>query len=84
LFKVIEEKLMTFQEIVNSIDSLSTEDRDRLFDLIRQRKIEEQDAETLANYQELKQAIKQGTAKKGSVHDLITDLLEAEDGSCLE
>lgn len=75
---------MTFQEIVNSIGSLSAEDRDRLFDLIRQQRIEEQEAETLANYRELQQAIKDGTAKKGSVQDLIADLLGDDDASCLE
>jgi hypothetical protein len=66
---------MTFQEIVDSIGSLSTDDRDRLFDLIRKQRIEEQEAETLVNYRELQQAIKDGTAKKGSVQDLIADLL---------
>jgi ribosomal 50S subunit-associated protein YjgA (DUF615 family) len=75
---------MTFQEIVNSIGSLSTEDRDRLFDLIRQQRIEEQEAETLTNYRELQQAIKDGAAKKGSVQDLIADLLVDDDASCLE
>jgi NTP pyrophosphatase (non-canonical NTP hydrolase) len=75
---------MTFQEIVNSIGSLSTEERDCLFDLIRQQRIEEQEAETLANYRELQQAIKDGTAKKGSVQDLIADLLGDDDENCLE
>jgi len=75
---------MTFQEIVNSIGSLSTEERDRLFDLIRQQRIEEQETETLANYRELQQAIKDGTAKKGSVQDLIGDLLGDNDENCLE
>jgi ribosomal 50S subunit-associated protein YjgA (DUF615 family) len=74
-------KMMTFQEIVNSIGSLSTEDRDRLFELIRTQRIEEQEAETLANYRELQQAIKDGTAKKGSVQDLITDLLGDDDNA---
>jgi ribosomal 50S subunit-associated protein YjgA (DUF615 family) len=75
---------MTFQEIVNSISSLSTEDRDRLFDLIRKQRIEEQEAETLANYRELQQAIKDGIAKKGSVQDLVADLLGDDDENCLE
>ena len=75
---------MTFQEIVNSIGNLSTEERDCLFDLIRQQRIEEQEAETLANYRELQQAIKDGTAKKGSVQDLIADLLGDDDENCLE
>lgn len=75
---------MTFQEIVNSIGSLSIEDRDRLFDLIRKQRIEEQETETLANYRELQQAIKDGTAKKGNVQDSIADLLGDDDENCLE
>ena len=75
---------MTFQEIVDSIGSLSIEDRDRLFNLIRKQRIEEQEAETLANYRELQQAIKDGTAKKGTVQDLIADLLGDDDENCLE
>jgi hypothetical protein len=76
--------MMNFQEIVNSIGSLSIEDRDLLFDLIRKQRIEEQEAETLANYRELQQAIKDGTAKKGNVQDLIADLLGDDDENCLE
>ena len=75
---------MTFQEIVDSIGSLSIEDRDRLFNLIRKQRIEEQEAETLANYRELQQAIKDGTAKKGTVQDLIADLLGDDDENCLK
>jgi ribosomal 50S subunit-associated protein YjgA (DUF615 family) len=75
---------LTFQEIVDSIGSLSTEDRDRLFELIRKQRIEEQQTETLANYRELQQAIKDGTAKKGSVQDLVTDLLGVDAANCLE
>lgn len=76
--------MMTFQEIVDSIGSLSTEDRDRLFELIRTQRIEEQEAETLANYRELQQATKDETAKKGSVQDLIADLLGDDDENSLE
>ncbi len=76
--------MMTFQDIVNSIGSLSTEDRDRLFDLMRQQRIEEQEAEILAKYRELQRAIRDGTAKKGSAQDLIAYLLEDDDENCLE
>jgi hypothetical protein len=38
---------MTFQKIFDLIDRLSKEERDRLFELIRQRKIEEREAEIL-------------------------------------
>jgi hypothetical protein len=59
---------------VDSIDRLSIEDREKLFDIVWMRQIEQQDAEILASRRELKQVIANGTAKKGSVRDLITDL----------
>ena len=67
--------MLVFQEIIDSIESLSIEDQDYLFELIRKRRIENRRAEILANAQEVQQAFKDGTAKIGSVDDLIADLL---------
>jgi hypothetical protein len=75
---------MNFQEIVDRIESLPVEDQDYLFELIRKRRIEHRREEILANDREVAQAIKAGTAKKGSVRDLIADLLGDDDASCLE
>ena len=75
---------MTFQEIIDQVESLSIEDQDQLFELIRKRRIENRRAEILANAQEVMEAFKNGTAKRGSVDDLIADLLGDNDGSCLE
>ena len=66
---------MTLQEIIDQVESLSIEDQDQLFELIRKRRIENRRAEILANAQEVTQAFKNGTAKRGSVDDLIADLL---------
>jgi hypothetical protein len=76
--------MMTLQEIIDSIEKLTIEDQDQLFELIRKRRIENRRAEILANAQEVMQAFKSGTAKRGSVDDLIADLLGDDDGSCLE
>jgi hypothetical protein len=76
--------MMTVEDIVESIDRLSIEDQEKLFELVRKRRIEQQEAEILASRRELKQAIADGTAKKGTVQDLITDLLGDDDASCLE
>ena len=75
---------MTFQKIIESIETLPVEDQDYLFDLIRKRRISQRRTEILANAQEAMQAVKDGTAKRGSVQDLIADLLGDDDGSCLE
>ncbi|MEG4225272.1 hypothetical protein QUA35_03715 [Microcoleus sp. N9_B2] len=76
--------MMTLQEIIAQVESLSIEDQDQLFELIRKRRIENRRAEILANAQEVMEAFKNGTAKRGSVDDLIADLLGDDDGSCLE
>ena len=75
--------MMTYQELIERIESLPIEEQDDLFELIRKRRIEQRRAEILANAQEVMQAVKSGTAKKGSINDLIADLL-GDDERCLE
>ncbi|MEA5578455.1 hypothetical protein [Anabaena sp. UHCC 0451] len=76
--------MMTLQEIINSIESLPTEDREYLFEFLQKQRSEKRRTEILTNAEELKQAFKDGTAKRGTVDDLIADLLGDDDGSCLE
>ena len=76
--------MMTYQELIERIESLPIEEQDDLFELIRKRRIEQRRAEILANAQEVMQAVKSGTAKKGSINDLIADLLGDDDERCLE
>ena len=75
--------MIVFQEIIDSIESLSVEDQDYLFELIRKRRIENRRAEILANAEEVMQSFKNGTAKRGSVDDLIADLLGDDNASYL-
>ena len=75
---------MTYQELIDRIESLPIEEQDDLFELIRKRRIEQRRAEILANAKDVMQAVKAGTARKGSIHDLIADLLGDDDEHCLE
>ncbi len=75
---------MTLQEIIGAIKVLSVEEQRELFEFLRKQRIEARRAEIAANAQEVMQAFKDGTAKRGSVDDLIADLLRDDDGSCLE
>jgi hypothetical protein len=70
--------MMTFQEIVDSIESLSMEDQEQLFELIRKRRVEARRAEIVANAQEVFKAVEMGTAKRGSFEDLKAYLLTDE------
>ncbi len=75
--------MMTLQEIIHSIESLPIEEREYLFEFLYQQRIENRRMEILANAQEVMQGFKDGTAKRGSVDDLIADLLGDDDGSYL-
>jgi hypothetical protein len=70
---------MTFQEMVDSIEELSTEDQDELFELIRKRRIEQRRLEILANAQIALKAVDEGTAKRGNFEDLKSYLLEVDE-----
>jgi hypothetical protein len=70
---------MTFQEMVDSIEKLSTEDQDELFELIRKRRIEQRRSEILANAQMAFKAVNEGTAKRGSFEDVKSYLLEDDE-----
>ena len=67
--------MMIFQEIVDSLGSLSIEDRDRLFELIRQQRMEEREKEILTNAREVFKTVEMGTAKRGTFEDLKSYLL---------
>ncbi|MGL5033360.1 MAG: hypothetical protein ACRC6M_06115 [Microcystaceae cyanobacterium] len=71
--------MITFQEIIDSIEVLSTEDQDQLFELIRKRRVEARRAEIAANAQEVFKAIEMGTAKRGTFEELKSYLLEDDD-----
>lgn len=69
---------MTFQEIIESIEELSEEDQELLFELIHKRRVEARRAKMAANAQETLQAVEAGTAKRGSFEEMRTYLLSAE------
>ena len=70
--------MITFQEIIDSIEALTVEDQERLFELIRKRRIENRRAEIAVNAQKVFKAVESGTAIKGTFDDLRSYLL-AED-----
>lgn len=76
--------MMTLQKIISSINCLPADEQEHLFEFLCQQRLENRQAEILNNAQEVRQAFKNGTAKRGSVDDLIADLLGNDDGSCLE
>ena len=70
---------MTFQDIIESIEKLSQEDQELLFELIHKRRIEARRAEIAASAQETLQAVEAGTAKRGNFEEMQAYLLSDED-----
>ena len=70
---------MTFQEMVDSIEKLSTEEQEELFELIRKRRIEQRRTELSANARLAFKAVDEGTAKRGSFEDMKSYLLEDDE-----
>jgi ribosomal 50S subunit-associated protein YjgA (DUF615 family) len=71
--------MMTLQEIIDQVESLPAADQDQLFELIRQRRIENRRDEILANAQEVFRAVETGTAMRGTFEELKSYLLEDEE-----
>ncbi len=67
---------VSFQTLIDSLESLSTEDQDCLFDLIRKRPIEKRRLEIAENGEETLKALAQGTAIKGSAEEIKAYLLD--------
>jgi enoyl reductase-like protein len=66
-----EVALMTYQEIIERIESLPIEEQDDLFELIRKRRIEQRRTEIATNGERLRQAVQMRTAKSfDNVEDL--------------
>ena len=70
---------MIFQEIIDQVTSLSIEDQDYLFELIRKQRIDGRRKEIAANAQEVFKAVEEGTAMRGSFEDLKMYLLDEEE-----
>jgi hypothetical protein len=67
-----------FQDIIDSVESLSVEEQDYLFDLIRKRRIEKRRLEIKQNGEETLNALANGSAKKGTAEEIKAYLLEDE------
>ena len=64
-----------FQKAIDAVESLPFDDREMLVDLIRLRLSEHRREEIADNAREALQAVKEKTAKYGTVEDLKKDLL---------
>ncbi len=61
-----------FQNLIESIETLSIEEQDYLLDLIRKKRIEKRRSEIADNAQAILTDLQEGKAKIGTVDDLMT------------
>lgn len=64
----------TFQTVIESVEALSQDKQNQLFDLIHKRRITQQRQEIAQRSLDVTEAIKNGTAKIGTIEDLIADV----------
>ncbi len=69
----------SFQEMLESIECLSEDDQDDLFELIRKRRIEKRWMEIADQARQMGDRIRSGDVKIGSVDDLLDDLLSEDE-----
>ena len=72
---------MSIVDMIKCFQTLSPDEQDSLLEILCNHRIDRakmREAEILANVRELKEAIALGTAKIGTVEDLIADLNEVE------
>ena len=67
----------SFQNVIETVESLSFSDQWLLIELVRKRLIEQPRAELVADVAEARQAYQQGDVRRGSVADLMKELSAA-------
>ena len=65
-----------FQEVIETVESLSPDDQALLIEIIRQRLIQHRRAELAAEIAEARRTYQQGKVSRGTVADLMKELAE--------
>ncbi len=65
---------LSFQDLIEAVESLPLDDQSMLVDIINKRIIEKRRAELVAEVKEAREAFNRGEVKRGTVKDLIKDL----------
>ncbi|MBF2075058.1 MAG: hypothetical protein IGS50_15045 [Synechococcales cyanobacterium C42_A2020_086] len=67
------------QAVIESVEALSEEEQDMLFDLIHKRRIAHRRQQIAQRARDITEAIQNGTAKIGTVDELVADLFGDEE-----
>jgi hypothetical protein len=69
-------KVNTFDEALEMVDSMTIEEREQLLEILQKRLIDEKREELVKNIREAKQEYRKGKIKKGTVDDLMREIME--------
>ncbi len=65
---------LSFQDLIEAVESLPLDDQSMLVDIINKRIIEKRRSELVAEVKEAREAFLRGEVKRGTVEDLVKDL----------
>lgn len=65
---------LSFQDLIEAVESLPLDDRSMLIDTINKRIIEKRRADLVVEVKEAREAFRRGEVKRGTVEDLMKDL----------
>lgn len=65
---------LSFQDLIDAVESLPLDDQSMLVELINKRINEKRRAELVAEVGEAREAFRKGEVKRGTVEDLMKDL----------
>jgi hypothetical protein len=65
---------LSFQDLIDAVESLPLDDQSMLVELINKRIIEKRRAELVGKVREAREAFRKGEVKRGTVADLMKDL----------
>lgn len=69
---------VSFQTVVEYVESLSEDEQDVLFDLIQKRRIFKRRQEIAENAEKTMEAVRNGTAKRGNAAEVMADIFGDE------
>jgi hypothetical protein len=75
---------LSFQDLIDAVESLPIDEQSLLVELINKRIIEKRRSELVADVKEAREAFRRGEVKRGTVEDLIKDCRLNEANMTLE
>ncbi|MBW4541644.1 MAG: hypothetical protein KME43_21230 [Myxacorys chilensis ATA2-1-KO14] len=70
---------VSFQTVIEFVEALSEDEQDELFDLIQKRRVMKRRQEIAQNAEKTMEAVRNGTAKRGTANEVMADIFGDEE-----